>query len=246
MIKGRKILLELMNASGENSPFYTYRGMVIKNSALHRGISLYEKAIWKFLGNSMISRIQRIKIRSAQDITDALQKDTPLGSGSQWLDLTGMICPSNVVSQLLDSIENGEVHSLEEINSAIRSIHENYYTYEWSWAFDVIETFYGREIANFTPEDVIAITRKWMSAVQEIDQLLYNDARKEFSLIKQTGFGVDGDRTTQQLDFDKVRGEFETHSEVSSIRDHMLKKEALGKAVISRMEQIALLESIIN
>jgi len=246
MIKGRKILFELKNASGESSPFYTYRGMVIKNSALHRGISLYEKAIWKFLGNSMISRIQRIKIKSVQDIQDALQKDTPLGSGSQWLDLTGMICPSNAISHLLDSIENGEVQSLEEINSAIRSIHENYYTYEWSWAFDVIETFYGTAIANFTPNDVIAITRKWMSAVQDIDQLLYNDARKEFSLIKQTGFGVDGDRATQQLDFDKVRGEFETHAEVSSIRDHMLKKEALGKEVITRMEQIALLESIIN
>lgn len=246
MIKGREILIELSNASGENSPFYTYHGMVIKNSALHRGISLYEKAIWKFLGNSMISRIQRIKIRTIEDIRDALRKDTPLGGGSQWLDLTGMICPSNVIAHLLDSIENGKIHSLEEINSSIRTIHENYYTYEWSWAFDVIEKFYGKPVDQFTPADVIAVTQKWISAVLDIDQLLYNDARKEFSLIKQTGFGVDGDRATQQLDFEKVRGEFETHAEVNSIRDHMVKKEALGKEVIAKMENITLLESIKN
>jgi len=52
MINGRAILLELLKASGESAPFYSYHGMVIKNSALKRGIDLYEKAIWKFLGRS--------------------------------------------------------------------------------------------------------------------------------------------------------------------------------------------------
>jgi len=246
MIKGRAILLELLNASGETAPFYTYHGMVIKNSALQRGISLYEKAIWKFLGNSLISRIQKTKIKTNQDIRDALKKDTPLGSTCQWLDLAGMICPSDVINHLLDTIENGTVHSLEEINATIRSIHENYYIYEWSWAADVIETFYGTSVNNFTSKDVIEITQRWMKAVLDIDNLLYNDARKEFSLIKQTGFGVDGDRTAQQLDFDNVRGEFETHAEVSSIRDHMAKKEALGKDVIARMENLWIPESLKN
>jgi hypothetical protein len=246
MINGRAILLELIKASGDTAPFYTYHGLVIKNSALYRGISLYEKAIWKFLGNSMISRLQRKNIQGGKDISDALRKDTPLGSGCKWLDLTGMICPSDAINHLLDAIENGAINSLEEINASIRSIHENYYTYEWSWAADVIESFYGISVIDFTPQDVIEITRKWMKAVLDIDHLLYDDARKEFSLIKQTGFGVDGDRTVQQLDFDNVRGDFETHAEVSSIRDHMDKKEALGKGVIDKMEKLLKLESIKN
>jgi hypothetical protein len=244
MLKGRAILLELLNASGDTAPYYTYHGMVIKNSALLRGISLYEKAIWKFLGNSMITRIQRKNINSVQDMLDALCKDTQLGSSCRWLDLTGMICPSDVINNLLDDIENGNIHSLEEINASIRSIHENYYTYEWSWASDVIEEFYGKSVSDFTPRDVIKITQKWMGAVLDIDHLLYSDAGKEFSLIKQTGFGIDGDRTVQQMDFDNVRGEFETHAEVSSIRDHMAKKETLGKEVIAKMEKLLMLETI--
>jgi len=246
MINGRTILLELLNASGETAPFYTYHGMVIKNSALLRGISLYEKAIWKFLGNSMITRLQRKPINTIEDVHDALRKDTPLGSACRWLDLTGMICPSEAINHLLDAIENGGVHSLEEINASIRSIHENYYTYEWSWAADVIQEFYGTTVKDFTPKDVILITQKWMKAVLDIDHMLYDDARKEFSLIKQTGFGVDGDRSVQQLDFENVRGEFETHAEVSSIRDHMAKKEALGKDVIAKMEKLLILETIKN
>jgi len=246
MINGRAILLELLHASGETAPHYTYKGMIINNSALVRGIDLYEKAIWKFLGNSLISRIQRMKINSTEDLREALKKDTPLGSNSRWLDLSGMICPSDVVDQLLDSIENKKVHSLEEINTAIRSIHKNYYTYEWSWAVDVMQHFYFVPVSEFSPTDVIEVTKKWMKAVLGIDQLLYNDAKKEFSLIKQTGFGIDGDKVVRQLDFDEVRGEFETHAEVSSIRDHMAKKEALGHEVIEKMEKILLLQTIKN
>ena len=246
MINGRAILLELLHASGETAPHYTYNGMVIKNSALVRGIELYEKAIWKFLGNSIISRIQRQKVDSTEDIREALKKDTPLGSHSKWLDITGMICPSDAVDHLLDSIEKKRINSLEEVQSAIRSIHENYYTYEWSWAADILNHFYPTPVSEFTPQDVMEVTKKWLKAVLDIDHLLYNDAKKEFSLIKQTGFGIDGDKTVRQLDFDKVRGEFETHAEVSSIRDHMAKKEALGNEVIANMEKIMLLQTINN
>ncbi|MCK9641724.1 MAG: DUF4954 family protein, partial [Prolixibacteraceae bacterium] len=246
MINGRAILLELLKASGETAPHYTYNGMIIKNSALLRGIELYEKAIWKFLGNSLISRIQRVKVDSVAEIREALKKDTPLGSNSRWLDLSGLICPSDAVDQLLDSIENKRVHSLEEVHAAIRSIHKNYYTYEWSWAVDVFRQFYKTPMDEFLPEDVIEVTRKWLNAVLEIDHLLYDDAKKEFSLIKQTGFGIDGDKLVRQLDFDEVRGEFETHAEVSSIRDHMAKKETLGHEIIAKMERILLLQTIQN
>jgi hypothetical protein len=132
------------------------------------------------------------------------------------------------------------------VNAAIRAIHKNYYTYEWSWAVDVMQYFYFVPVAEFTPADVIEVTKRWMKAVLEIDQLLYNDAKKEFSLIKQTGFGIDGDKIVRQLDFDEVRGEFETHAEVNSIREHMAKKEALGNEVIAKMEKIQLFQTIKN
>jgi hypothetical protein len=149
-----------------------------------------------------------------------------------------MICPSDAIDDLLDSIEENHLASIEVINRAIRSIHENYYSWEWSWASDLFEKFYSVSISDFTPEDVIEVTVRWMKAVLEIDRLLFNDAKKEFSLIKQTGFGIDGDIMVRKLDFDEVRGEFETHNEVTSIKDHMAQKEVLGNCVIEEMERI--------
>jgi len=238
MINGRTILLNLIQASGETTEHYTYKGMIIKNSALHRGIELYEKAIWKFLGNSLISRIHRRKINSASELQEVLKKDSDMGSHCKWLDLSGMICPSDAIEDLLDSIEEKHLGSIGEINAVIRSIHENYYSWEWSWASGLFEQFYSVPVKDFTPEDVIEVTNRWMKAVLEIDHLLYNDAKKEFSLVKQTGFGIDGDGIVKKLDFDEVRGEFETHAEVTSIKDHMAQKEVLGKGVIDEMERI--------
>jgi carbonic anhydrase/acetyltransferase-like protein (isoleucine patch superfamily) len=246
MINGRAILKELVHASGEDAPFYTYQGMVVKNSALKRGIALYEKAIWKFLGNSVITRLQKRKINTEEDIHDVLKRDTHMGCGCDWFDIAGLISPSDAIENLMNSIENQTVHSLEEVNAVIRTIHANYYTYEWSWTVYVLEQFYGKKTDALSALDIIEIVNKWKIAVLDIDHSLYGDARKEFAMIKQTGFGVDGDNTIRQLDFESVRGEFETHAEVSSIRDHMTKKEALGNSIIQIMEKIAQNRFILN
>ncbi len=245
MIKGRTLLKELLEASGEEAPNYSFHGMVIRNNSLKRGICIYEKAIWKFLGNSIITRLQKKKITTIEDIHEVLRKDTLMGSGCPWFDIAGLICPADAITNLMNSIENETIHSLEELNAIIRSIHANYYTYEWSWTADVLEEFVGKPVEDFLPADIIEIVTKWKKAVLDIDNFLYDDARKEFSMIKQTGFGVDGDQVIRQLDFESVRGEFETHPEVSSIRDHMAKKEALGNEIIRMMEKIVVNNKII-
>lgn len=246
MINGRAILLDLLRTSGENAQIYSYQGMIIKNNALKRGIMMYEKAIWKFIGNSFISRLKRKNNFTWEDVQEVLKKETPMGSNCRWLDLAGMICPSDAVEQLLRAIESDEVHSLEEINSSLRTVHSNYYTYEWSWAADVLEQFYGKSLKDFTANDMIEIVKKWMDAVLDIDKMLYEDAKKEFSMVKQTGFGVDGDKSVQKLDFERVRGEFETHAEVRAIREHMAVKETLGHEIIAGVEQMLQIEMIKN
>jgi hypothetical protein len=124
------------------------------------------------------------------------------------------------------------------VSSALASLHKNYYNYEWSWVYDALEQFYGKAIDKFTPEDVISIVKKWKSSVLKIDEYLYEDASKEFSLAKMTGFGVDGQGGTQKLDFHHVRGELKENETVKAIKTHMKSKEALGDKVINQMNKV--------
>nr|WP_320022947.1 DUF4954 family protein [uncultured Draconibacterium sp.] len=237
MIKGRRKLMDIRESSDPKSKAYTYERMKIEKHALDRGIQLYEMAIWKFLGNSLITRLNGNEYKTASDIQKALQPDMKFGKG-YWVDLAGMICPFEALDQLLQSIENGAVQSLEEVNSALATMHKNYYNFEWTWAVDVLESFYGKSISEFEASDVITIVKKWKESVLGIDRFLYEDARKEFSMSKMTGFGVDGQEGARELDFAEVRGEFEDNATVKEIKEHMEKKERLGSRVIEQMMQV--------
>jgi len=219
--------------------------MIIDSRALDRGIALYEMAIWKFLGNSIITRLQNGKFKNDGDIQKALQPDTPFGKG-YWVDLSGLICPYEALDKMLGSIENGELTSLEEVNSALAVLHKNYYNYEWTWAADAFADFYGKSITEFTASDVIAVVEKWKKSVLDMDRFLYEDARKEFSMSKMIGFGVDGTNGALEEDFMQVRGEFVNNQTVVAICEHMDKKEKLGNEIIGLMNQVKAQVEILN
>ena len=237
MMRGRNILLEIKNVSGSEPSEYSYKEMKIRRSALERGIKLYEMAIWKFMGNSLITMLKDSNIVSAEQLPDVLKKEMPAGGG-EWVDLAGMVCPTETINELLDDIEGGKITTIEDIENQLQSIHENYYRYEWTWAYGKFEEFYGKGVADFTPEDVIAIVEKWKECVIGIDRLLYKDAQKEFSESVMTGFGIDGDDETKFQDFQNVRGKLEDNEMVVEILSHIERKSLLGDEIINMMKSL--------
>lgn len=237
MFKGREILAELRHASGELSEIYSYHNAKIKNSALNKGIKFYETAIHKFLGNSIIKRLEGIDFRNDEEIRARLRPDTAIGSG-EWVDISGLIAPKSEIDGLLDGIENGTINRLKYINAEFERMHKNYYTYEWTWAYERIEEFYGVHPEEMTAADVINIVEKWKAAVVGLDHMVYEDAKKEFSLAAMTGFGADGSRREKKLDFEQVRGDFESNSFVNAVLKHIEAKSALGDELVERMRRV--------
>lgn len=236
MIQGRNLLLDLREKD-ETCAIYKYQGVEIEARILTRGIRLYENAIWKFLGNSLITQLEKSSnTLDENEIRCALRVTQPVGCG-KWVDISGMICPSSVLDSLLDRIENGTEASLETISREFRLIHENYYNYEWTWAFETLSQWYGKRPDAFTPEDVRVVVNRWKEAVLNIDNWLYEDAQKEFALTQRIGFGIDGDEETRQKDFENVRGSMETDSSVLTIKQHMKAKENLGNSIITRLKE---------
>ncbi|MDR0939664.1 MAG: DUF4954 family protein [Mediterranea sp.] len=237
MFAGRHLLKELKRVSGETSEIYSYQSAKIRNSALNKGVAFYEIAINKFLGNSIIKRLEGTLFQSDEEIRRRLRPDTEIGLG-EWVDISGLIAPKSEVDRLLDGIENGNINQLKGINAAFERMHANYYTYEWTWAYAKIGEFYGLEPERVTAKDVIAIVRAWKEAVVKLDKLIYEDAKKEFSLSSMTGFGADGSHDEMKLDFEQVRGDFESNPFVTAVLRHIEVKTALGDELIARMEQV--------
>lgn len=237
MYKGLQILKELEKVSGYNALAYTYHGLKIRRSALLKGIEFYTIGIYKFLGNSLISRIHNKNVNSTAQLQKVLKPDNGLGKG-RWVDVAGLLCPLQALEQILEAIEMQEISCLPQLQDKFAAIHASYYDVEWTWATTLFEKMEGRSVETLTPEDFIKIVVKWKECVVNLDKMLYNDARKEFSLSTQVGFGVDGNDEERRLDFASVRGDFDTNATVQEILAHIKRKTHLGNKVIKEMEAI--------
>lgn len=238
MLKAKDILRELQRLSGETSDVYAYQNTRIKCSSLCKGLVLYDKAIRKFLGNSLIKRLEGDPFSGIDDLRARLAVTEPDGAG-EWLDLSGLILPRKVLDRLLAEIEAG-AHLLASIEEFFAEIHRRYYDLEWTWAYQTIEAYCGLDLSTVSVAQVIELVQGWQTAVIDLDNQLYEDARKEFSLSAMTGFGVDGTADEKQKDFVGVRGDFEHNPFVVTVKEHIRVKRALGDELIHRLEKLPL------
>ncbi|MDX9772215.1 MAG: DUF4954 family protein [Bacteroidales bacterium] len=234
MMMGRELLKRLLK---ENSgqPTISYDRMVIKTTAAERGINLYQLGIDKFIGNSVIKRLEGIDLKTDTDIRDRLRPDNEKGMGD-WIDMSGLITPLRSIEELLTAIENGEMKNADAINKSFENIHKSYYDMEWTWVYNRLPRETDKPNDELTATDIINIVEKWKKSVVDLDRMLYDDAHKEFTLSSMTGFGIDGDDEIKKRDFEQVRGDFEKNSVVLAILDHIKNKTELGDELIARLK----------
>ena len=236
MFKGVQLLKNLLYSSGELSDIYSYHSTKIRNSSLRNGIRYYQTAITKFLGNSIIKKLENLPAGASDaQIREALKPTAATGTG-YWVDLSGLIAPKFAVNAALDKMESG-AFTLQELSDAFHQMHSHYYEYEWTWAYDKYADFFGYPLETITAEQVADIVRKWEDAVIGLDKELYEDAKKEFNLASMTGFGADGTREEKEQDFSEVRGDFESNAFVTAVLEHIRVKQALGDELLERLRR---------
>lgn len=238
MYRAVDLLRGIQQMAGANNEVYSYQNCRIKNSSLVRGVELYEMAITKFLGNSLISRIGKEPIKTVKELRDRLVPTYTIGSG-EWLDVSGLIAPQSEIDSLVKNIAASSL-TLKEIEQKFAEMYKNYYDYEWTWAYDKLLYHWGKSIEEIEIEDLIEVIEAWKKAVVALDKKLYNDAKKEFDLNSKTGFGVDGDESVKMRDFESVRGSFEENPFVKECLQHIERKTKLGNDTIELLKNICI------
>lgn len=238
MIAGSILLNDLKQISGQTTQTYAFQSSKIRNQSLNNGLHYYQAAIHKFMGNSLIKRLEGIPFQNSQEIRRRLQPDTPVGQG-EWIDLAGLIAPKSQIDHLLDDIETSRIDRPEEINRRFAHMHTTYYDWEWTWAYHKIKKIYGYDPETITPAQIMHIVQQWHTSVVCLDRLIYEDARKEFSMTFRTGFGADGSPKEKIEDFEQVRGDFENNPFIKAVIQHIHHKTALGNELMTRLKPLA-------
>ena len=140
---------------------------------------------------------------------------------------------------MLDDIQSGVLNDVNSVNERFAEIHRMYYHYEWKWAYKVIQDYYKVNLETISADKLRELVNRWKESVVGLDNLIYEDARKEFSLSAMTSFGADGDETQRKEDFMQVRGSFfEADPFVKSVREHIRTKSALGDRVLEILHRL--------
>ena len=217
MLRAVNILNKLKRVSGDTSDYYAYQSGRIKATSLANGLKYYGYAIDKFFGNSLITRIMNAEFASLEDLRRAFVPRSQYGDG-EWVDLAGMIAPGKAVEDIVSDVENGRTSDLEILNERISSLHSEYYHYEWRWACKAMEDYYGFRLSELAADDLSRLVRRWRDSVVALDRLLYEDARKEFSLSGMP--------------------DFESDPFVRSVKEHIEVKSSLADQVLEKLDSI--------
>ncbi len=237
MFDGISLLDDIERTAGITSEIYSYQGLAMRASALRKGRDYYRLAIDKFMGNSVLKRLEGATLESDNDIRRLLRPTMGAGGG-EWLDLSGLIAPKSEIKSLCNGIADGSITSLAQVNYRLKEMAENYYDLEWTWVVENFRRWWGKECCELTAADIAEIARRWCDSVVTLDRKLYDDARKEFSSVARIGFGLDTSSDhNRQIDFEQVRGDFERDPFVRMVLDHITTKTALRDDLLSRLKK---------
>lgn len=238
IIHGIEILESLKKTSGQTSEYYMYNSVKITASALERGIEMYRLGLVKFLGNGLVKKLETAEYTTTEEMRKALQPEGNEGVGD-WVDIAGLLVPKEKVDWLVEEIESGSLNNLNDINSKFATWKDAYFHWAWNWIVPRLKQYANLDINTATPKEIDAFVDKWCNAVVSLDQMMYDDARKEFTIKAQTGFGIDGEEDTKMCDFGNVRGEFTKHPAVTDILEHIEKKSNLATFVKNKLARIS-------
>jgi carbonic anhydrase/acetyltransferase-like protein (isoleucine patch superfamily) len=216
VLNGITTLKKLLCEMDDTATFVWYQNCKIKRSSIKKGIELYEMAVHQFLGDILASKIDNIKLCQKTDFTKLFIEHSDKGKGI-WVDMTGLLAPKSEVDTLLSSITNKQF-TINELQNELDTLHKNYSEYAWNWSMELLENFIEKPLNQITTTEIQTIFDLSKKATLYFNTLILRDAKKEFSSVSKTGFGIDGDDNDKNLDFEAVRGTFENNAFVKNIK----------------------------
>lgn len=170
ILRGKKILENLRQASGDNVSSYNYHEYVINASSLRKGIKYYDIALRIYMG-AVLKRAHKWGFFG--------KPETETGTG-RWDDLSGLLLPVSEEQRLIDDIKNGSLETIQEVVERFCEINDNYRIYQWAWTYRLILEYYG--ITEITDEDDARIRQDYIEARRAWIAEIRKDAEKEYEM----------------------------------------------------------------
>ena len=191
ILRGKKILEDLREASGEDVSTYNYHEYVIKNSSLRKGIKYYDIALRIYMG-AVLKRHAPV------------EPTTTVGTGS-WTDISGLLLPESEEQRIIEDIISGDIDTTEALTERFEQINAMYSEYRWAWSYRMIMDYYG--FTSLTEENVERVKSDYITARRAWIAEIKKDAAKEYKLgdVEEEVFRNFNEQLDKEVDFENQK-----------------------------------------
>ena len=238
ILNGIDTLNDLYEKTPKERDVVTYNGIRIKRLMLKSCRKYYEMALHIYIGDQILGKLGSLKDLSSIDEIRAAFNTADQEKGYKWADLTGLVTPVSELENSVTEIKSMKDPDLADIEKVLQTLYDNYETYKWRYTLYVLKErldITGKEI---TPENIADIVSKWKENSIRLNNLIMMDAKKEFDANSKIGFGLDGDETMKQNDFESVRGNYDENSFVVGLREENKEIAETADSIIKKIENV--------
>ncbi len=221
-----EILTDLYQKSSKELEFVNCNGIAIKRLLLKRCAKYYEMAVSIGLGDGLAAALEA----AGEGMSFEELKTRLAGKGDEatgrWLDLAGWMASAAQVEELIRDVEEGRFEDVEAVRQAIQAIARDYASDKWAWCRGELEKQFNKSWSALTREDLAQILTDWKTNKIKLNNMILQDAMKEFDPHARIGFGLDAAGEEEKLqDFTAVRGEPETNAFIQDVRNDSRRAE---------------------
>ncbi len=227
MIRGSAKLAEIHEKTEKTVDSINFNGADIKRVLLRTGQKFYRSGIHMYLLEKVLSRIEQAQ---GNALSKALASSPDAVYSEDWLDIGGQMMPRKRLDDLCADVESGKIADLNALNAALDKVHAAYADDEWVWVKRAYKQVFDQDVDTMSQEDVGKVAEDLLAVNGKFLRVILGDASKEFGEMTQTGFGHDGQPDDVAVDFEAVRGTYETNKFVKQIEEQI-------KALEGRVEK---------
>ncbi len=231
MLRGLEKLHELSQNTPEGQEYLDFHGVAIQKKVVKTSMENYEIAIRIFVGDCLLRKLDNLGSKSTlKDIQLALSHhiDKEL---LRWVDINGLFATEPAMNDFVNQIVDRKIKDLQDLHTQLSKIHEDYEQEEWKWCAKLIEMRSNQLLGTITAETLKTLVGEWKTASLKFNNMILQDAQKEFNTDTKLSYGLDGDEVVRDADFAAVRGTFEQNSFVKGVKEDSAKIEAKAKKV---------------
>jgi hypothetical protein len=235
---GIDTLMDLYEKTPKEWESVNYNGVRIKRLMLKSCRKYYEMALHIFVGEQVLNRLGTVKDFSSISSIKRLFVNDDHDKRLEWVDMAGLIVSRNVLEVALTKIKQNSPKDLGELEKVFKNLYDSYESYTWKYTLQLLKNRFSVTDKEITAESLQDIVLRWKENSVRLNNMILSDAKKEFDANSMIGFGLGGDEYVRNIDFEKVRGNYEENSFVKGLIEEKASIERTAEDIIRKLKHL--------